>query len=234
MSDRDGDESREPKVEVLEGEDTGDASEQQGERGIVLARHAYPPRLKIAPLNERPLFPRIRAPLMIDEEPTKSTLIELVQSDEESSYVGALLKRDPEKSRASDGSPLSADDLYEVGCIAEIVRLGQQGPQSPLQALIVGMDRFRVTRWIRREPPLEAEVEYITDPETAADEELKAYVVSIIQSIKELVKLEPLHKEELSYFMSQSNVNEPGRLADFAAALTSLPPARSDAGRSVR
>jgi ATP-dependent Lon protease len=220
MSDRGSDESHEPRVEVLEGDDAGEASEQQGERGIVLARHAYPPRLKIVPLNERPLFPGIRAPLMIDEEPTRSTLIELVQSDEESSYVGALLKRNPEQGGAGSGEQPSADDLYGVGCIAEIMRMGQQGPQSPLQALVVGKDRFRVVRWIRREPPLEAEVEYITDPETTADEELKAYVVSIIQSIKELVKLEPLHKEELSYFMSQSNLNEPGRLADFAAALT--------------
>jgi ATP-dependent Lon protease len=52
------------------------------------------------------------------------------------------------------------------------------------------------------------------------NEELKAYSVSVIKCIKELVKLNPLFKEELSIFMSHSNLQDPGRLADFAAALT--------------
>ncbi|MBT3292226.1 MAG: endopeptidase La, partial [Victivallales bacterium] len=52
------------------------------------------------------------------------------------------------------------------------------------------------------------------------NQELKAYSVSVIKSIKALVKLNPLYKEELSIFMSHSNLQDPGRLADFAAALT--------------
>ena len=43
---------------------------------------------------------------------------------------------------------------------------------------------------------------------------------AVIKSIKELIQFNPLHKEELSLFMSRSSLSEPGRLADFAAALT--------------
>jgi ATP-dependent Lon protease len=50
--------------------------------------------------------------------------------------------------------------------------------------------------------------------------ELKAYSISIITTIKELLKLNPLFKEELQIFLGHSDFTEPGRLADFAVALT--------------
>ena len=48
--------------------------------------------------------------------------------------------------------------------------------------------------------------------------ELKAYSISIITTIKELLKLNPLFKEELQIFLGHSDFTEPGRLADFAVA----------------
>ena len=51
-------------------------------------------------------------------------------------------------------------------------------------------------------------------------EELKAYSINIISVIKELLKLNPLFKEELQIFLGHSDFTEPGKLADFAVALT--------------
>ena len=51
-------------------------------------------------------------------------------------------------------------------------------------------------------------------------DELKAYSISIITTIKELLKLNPLFKEELQIFLGHSDFTEPGKLADFAVALT--------------
>ena len=50
-------------------------------------------------------------------------------------------------------------------------------------------------------------------------DELKAYAISIISTIKELLKLNPLFKEELQIFLGHSDFTEPGRFADFAVAL---------------
>jgi ATP-dependent Lon protease len=63
-------------------------------------------------------------------------------------------------------------------------------------------------------------VEYILETEMASNLELKAYSLSVIKSLKELIQLNPLHKEELALIVSQSDLTDPGRLADFAAALT--------------
>ena len=51
-------------------------------------------------------------------------------------------------------------------------------------------------------------------------DELKAYAVAIINTIKELIPLNPLYGEELKVFLARSNPNEPALLGDFAASLT--------------
>ena len=66
---------------------------------------------------------------------------------------------------------------------------------------------------------LKAKVSYYDDI-LALSTELKAYAISIISTIKELLKLNPLFKEELQIFLGHSDFTEPGKLADFAVALT--------------
>src|SRR4029078_4882239 len=68
-------------------------------------------------------------------------------------------------------------------------------------------------------PHLEAHVSYFED-NPSLTQELKAYAISIISTIKELLKLNPLYKEELQIFLGHSDFTEPGKLADFAVALT--------------
>ena len=66
---------------------------------------------------------------------------------------------------------------------------------------------------------MRAQVAYYEDNPVLTDE-LKAYAISIISTIKELLKLNPLFKEELQIFLGHSDFTEPGKLADFAVALT--------------
>ncbi|MEK9562339.1 MAG: hypothetical protein VW492_03245, partial [Deltaproteobacteria bacterium] len=54
-----------------------------------------------------------------------------------------------------------------------------------------------------------ARVRYWYDDPTSNDEEVKAYSISIISCIKELVQLKPLFREELSLLMGNINLKEP-------------------------
>src|SRR6185503_5721458 len=66
---------------------------------------------------------------------------------------------------------------------------------------------------------LRARVLTHTDSKILSDE-VKAYSLNIISVIKEILKLNPLFKEELQIFLGHSDFTEPGKLADFAVALT--------------
>ena len=55
----------------------------------------------------------------------------------------------------------------------------------------------------------------------AEESQLRAYAMALIDIIKELMTLNPLYNEELKQYLNYFNPNEPGPLADFAAAITS-------------
>ncbi len=113
---------------------------------------------------------------------------------------------------------VSFKDLYKVGTLARILKvvpLEQGGAQ-----VIFNMEkRFKVIEPLHQKRPLKALVKYHEDSEVIT-KELKAYALSILSTIKELLKLNPLFKEELQIFLGHSDFTEPGKLADFAAALT--------------
>ena len=83
------------------------------------------------------------------------------------------------------------------------------------------MERFEVKEIDSDDPVLKAKVEYLQDTGGQKTEyELKAFSVSIINLIKELVQLNPLFKEELGLLMGRINLKDPATLADFAASMT--------------
>lgn len=186
------------------------------DKRLVLARDVYPRSLPIIPLNSRPMFPKMTVPVIIDDENLKKILIETSKSA--SKYVGLVLRKElPENEPEAANHP---PELYQVGVIAEIIQVAQLALEAPIQVLLAALERFSIKGLIQEQPYIMASVDYLIETEMAGNEELKAYSISVVKSIKDLIQLNPLHKEELSLFMSRSSLAEPGRLADFAAALT--------------
>jgi ATP-dependent Lon protease len=195
----------------------GDAEPASTGQDVVLARELLPPRLPIVPVGGRPPFPRMTVPLVLDDPALREMLIERAKS--QSRHVGLLLRKEEEEDEGGEERPL-AERLYRVGVAAEILQIAQPAQNGPIQVLLGVMERMRVDRFVQESPHLVAEVTYMQETEMTDNQELKAYAISVVQSLKELVQLNPLHKEELSLFMSHANLGDPGRLADFSATLT--------------
>ena len=189
------------------------------DKTLVLARQLFPSQLPILPISGRPAFPKMTAPMIIEDEELKQLLLEAVEG--KSRFVGLVLRKTEEEKEPSEADNVpEADKLYGVGVIAEILQIAQVSSDGPVHVLVATLERMRIVRIVREKPYLTADVEYMHETEMTSNEELKAYSLSVIQSLKELVQLNPLHKEELSLFMSRSDLSDPGRLADFSAALT--------------
>lgn len=171
-----------------------------------------PNELYLFPLQRRPFFPGMAAPIVIEPGPFFETLKLVAKSEHKS--IGLVLTR----SEDIDIYKATFDDLFQVGVVARLLRiipLEQGGAQ-----VILNMEkRMRILRPISDVKVLKAKVAYYED-NPALTPELKAYAISIISTIKELLKLNPLFKEELQIFLSHSDFTEPGKLADFAVALT--------------
>jgi len=203
---------KEQQVENVEVLKNGDNPQ---DKRIILARDVFPQRLPIIPLNNRPIFPKMTVPMIIDNEELKKMLLNTERPG--GKFVGLVLRKEPQENPANDNRNI---ELYNVGVIAEILQVAQLAPEAPIQVLLGAQERFLIKNIYRKEPYILAQVDYMIETEMKDNEELKAYSLSVVKSIKELIQLNPIHKEELSLFMTRSSLSEPGRLADFAAALT--------------
>lgn len=172
----------------------------------------FPLEVDIFPLTRRPFFPGMAAPIVIEPGPFYEILKQIAKSEHK--CVGLLLT----KSELADSNKLTFDDLHTVGVLARILRIIPT-ENGGAQVILNMEKRMRVVAPLPKGKCLRAKVEYFEDNAVLTDE-LKAYAISIISTIKELLKLNPLFKEELQIFLGHSDFTEPGRLADFAVALT--------------
>jgi len=172
-----------------------------------------PDELFILPLTRRPFFPGMAAPVVIEPGPYYEALKKIAKS--ESKCLGLFLT----KREDADVYKARSKDLYKVGVMARILRIIPM-EQGGAQVVLNMEKRITLVKEVRGTKALRAKVRYEKDAPVKISKEVKAYSISIITTIKELLKLNPLFKEELQLFLGQSDFTEPGRLADFAVALT--------------
>ncbi|MBW2459687.1 MAG: LON peptidase substrate-binding domain-containing protein, partial [Deltaproteobacteria bacterium] len=193
---------------------------------IVVASLAYPPTLPIIALPKRPLFPKTASPLVLADEPSIELVTNVVESEHR--LLGLVLARRPDREgdapAPGDAAQTVADGpdqkLYSVGVVAQILKTHRPHEGGPLNVLVGGLDRFTIDDILMREPQLIARVTYHRESENDLTEELRAHALAVINSIKELVQLNPLFQQELKLLLQQGSIEEPGRLADYAAYLT--------------
>ena len=76
--------------------------------------------------------------------------------------------------------------------------LNEDGDQ--FQMVAQGTARFRIHGWLNRKRPFMAEVSY-PEPRDEPDDSIRAYGMAIINTIKELLPLNPLYNEGLRHYL---------------------------------
>ena len=170
-----------------------------------------PKFLYIVPLFERPFFSPQSLPILLDKNYLKTSIEKINQTD--LSIGGFILSKDKEP-------PTSVPNLYQYGTSFKL-----HNPKSvddKIQIIAEGLARFKVKKWLSTTPPYYAEVEYLTDDLKRYDPiQIRAYILAIINTIKQLIPLNPLYSEELKFFLSKFINAEPSYFAEFAVTLTS-------------
>ena len=186
------------------------SDEQTSKQELMLPDKNLPAQLYLLPTNNRPFFPGQALPVITDEEPWSSTIKSLSKTTHQTlglSYIRADV----------DSKDVTPGDFANIGCAVKIHHIEKDGEHY--QLIAHGIKRFKIVRWLKKDLPYLVEVEYIENDETNTDEQ-KAYAISIINIIKELLTLNPLYNEELKNYLRHFSPNEPSLLTDFAATLT--------------
>lgn len=169
--------------------------------------------IHILPITRRPFFPGMAAPIFIEPGPFFD-LLKLISKSNDKTF-GLVLT----KSEQLDVYKANISDLYPMGVLGRILRI-IPAEQGGAQVILNMEKRFTLLDQEGTGHPMRAHVVYHQDSIAQETPELKAYSSCIIATIKDLLKLNPLFKEELQVFLGHSDFTDPGRLADFAVTLT--------------
>ncbi len=192
------DETRQPDIEIIP------------KNPLARAGDVLPNIIHLLPVASRPFFPGQAVPLLMDGAAWAPTIQEISESDND--LVGIILTH-------GDKSELAkSDEFYTVGAVGRIHRA--QTVDGQLQVLVECLQRFRILEFLSNEAPFSARVEYIKEFSGTPTDDIKSYAMAIINTIKELLPLNPLYAEELRMFLDRFGPDDPSHLADFAASLT--------------
>ena len=209
MSEENDEKIIEPEVTVEQGE-PGQPVDTPAD-GLVVAAQMLPNQLPLIPLRPRPCFPALLVPLAANGPQQMAAVRQAAESPTRA--IGLVMVRDLE---AEDGP----ENLQAVGVAAKILKILHADDDS-IHVMVNCMERFSIVEVIPSRRMLAARVRYHYAPELSVNPELKAYSMAIIATLKELVQINPLYSEEIKLFLNRSSLDDPGRLADFAANLTS-------------
>ena len=179
------------------------------QNALALPDSALPDRLYIIPISNKPYFPAQVQPIIVDEDPWLSTIERVAKTH----HKCIALCWAPEPA----DHLLVADRFARMGCVVRIHNVVRG--EGKIQFIAQGIRRVWIHQWLHRQPPLLANVTY-PSPRQEDAQEVKAYAIAIIDSIKELVSINPLYSEELRNYLDRFSPNEPSPLTDFAAGLT--------------
>ncbi|MCU7958977.1 MAG: endopeptidase La [gamma proteobacterium symbiont of Bathyaustriella thionipta] len=174
------------------------------------SNEVLPANIYILPVTSRPFFPGQAVPLLMSPDHWRTTFDELAASPHD--IVGIILT---ESDSAEVAKP---EEFRKVGTACRVHRVQKQ--EGRLQVLVECLQRFEISQLMTEEAPFCAHVSYLQEKEGAKDDEIKAYAMAIINTIKELLPLNPLYVEELRMFLDRFGPDDPSHLSDFAASLT--------------
>ena len=183
---------------------------EQSSSSLALPDQLKPQRIYLIPVQHRPFMPGLVQPVMLDKERWQATLERVSQTPHQSLGLVYVGDNDPDS--------VTHEDFPEYGCLVKVHALNEENGQ--FQMVAQGTARFRIENWLNRKRPFMTEVSY-PEPRTEADETIRAFGMAIINTIRELLPLNPLYNEGLRHYLQNFSPSDPSPLTDFAAALTS-------------
>ena len=189
----------------------------ESEKGIITGRdgsNPHCPNLLILPAVRRPFFPGSVIPMTI-YNPKLSHALLAMQHANLPQYAGVFLEKPGHVENTR-----TVDDYYNIGSCAYIDSIYRVDNER-VNLGLVAKQRIKITSLNDAGPPLRANVDYLIEQEFDPDNKIiKACSNEILVALKEIVKINPLFKEHIRFFGNRLDLENPYKLADFTASVT--------------
>ncbi len=182
---------------------------------LVVISEILPDKLIIIPILHRPVFPGIMVPLTF----TGDHFIKAIETANESEnrVFGVVFVK------KKNNRDIFKSDFFPVGTVMKIIKINYIADNT-IQVFAQGLERFSKLSLAWERPLLRWKVKYHYEKKVKPDDELKAYAMSIMSSLKELLKNNTLFQEQLKIIMTQISYENPGHLLDMVASILNSHP----------
>jgi ATP-dependent Lon protease len=190
---------------------SGDTPEQSiplptPDEEIEMGNTELPDVLPILALRNTVLFPGVVLPITVGRDSSLELVRDAYNNDR---LIGVVAQK------SSEIETPTPEDLYEVGTVAEILKLIKM-PDGSKSIVIQGQRRFRTTDFVQTEPYFTAHVESIDEEPEDSDIELQARIRSIKELAIQIVNLAPNLPSEAAHAIE--NIESPPFLIHFIAS----------------
>jgi len=164
----------------------------------------------VMPLRNTVLFPQQVIPIYIGREKSLRLINDL---DSKQKHIVVVAQED---GSIEDPTP---EDLYSYGTLAIVLKVFDM-PDNSKSAIVQGVERVKLLKFISDDPYYRAAIETIPEIDHPEDLELDALANNLRKIFGELIKVAPNLTEEHSGMLS--NIQKPSRLADRAISLLTV------------
>ena len=175
------------------------------ESGEADEREEFPGEMPILALRNTVLFPHVVIPITVGREKSNRAIQRAYEGNR---IIGVISQRE------KDTQDPTTDDLYEVGCVARIVKLIRM-PDGANTAIIQGRRRMRLDTLTQTTPHLAGEVTLL-DHTGEHDLRFDALISSVRDMAERIIKLAPNIPNEASTMLD--NIDNPSFLLNFIAS----------------
>ncbi|HCY86511.1 MAG TPA: endopeptidase La [Desulfobacteraceae bacterium] len=183
--------------------------DEENAKGQLIPQSEKPNILYLVPITGRPHLPAQVQPLMVSKQRWEETLMKATK--ESRNLLGLSYLKEVK------GKYVYKEDFPQIGCVVRMLNIVDV--EGHLQFIAQGLERFKIKKFLSDKPPFVVQVEYLESSDDKKDE-VKAYAISIISAIKQLLSLNPLYSEDLKQYLGRFSPDQPSPLTDFAAGIT--------------
>ncbi|NPA95210.1 MAG: endopeptidase La [Thermodesulfobacteria bacterium] len=168
--------------------------------------YEIPECLPLMALRDVIVFPSMVVPLFVGRESSIAAVNEALTNDR---LIYLVAQKDARIDKPG------ADDLYQTGVIAAIMRTLQL-PDGRLKILTQALLKGRTLEVVQEQPFFKVKVEPIEDEEVEISVETEALMRHVREQAEKLFNIKNIFSPELGIILS--TVNDPGKLADVVAS----------------
>ncbi|MGA6927152.1 MAG: endopeptidase La, partial [Desulfosarcina sp.] len=166
-----------------------------------------PTILPMMPVRDVVIFTDMLLPLFVGREKSVNAIEESIAKDR---YLFVATQIDP---GIENPKP---DEIYKIGTVSRILRMLKL-PDGRVKALVQGIAKARIARYVRKRSLFRVKIELIQEPEaTAVDLEAEALMRNVREYSEKILTLRGEYTSEVGSILT--SIEDPGRLADLVAS----------------